>query len=411
MLKIGLVCWKQGGGTNDYVQPKKQPWLSDVTILKQGKYKGLIPFEKALQAALLYNYKDIEVSFINTFDEKKLEKNDVNFLVSLNLLAAWEKSDVEYKRVLKLMQTPSLNIYPNLQEQFFLFDKGDYLEYYKKKGIPIAPTFVVRDDRNPHTIIQRVRKEGWKSFVLKPHRAYANIGIGKFDRKHGPVNSVSSKHSSSDTVVHSSITNPQAEAQVATFLTKNKKFPAFVCQEVMDGFAKFWEVKSFWINGEFKYYVAMKAADKVFSESKIYGSNPEEFGTVSPKVLKDIKKMGKRVVDLFPTMNPRSDPPLYLRIDFGCCRDNTMDGESYFLNEIEYAGCAIFTQEGTLTLTQERLGNNIFDMWVKAYHDKAIEFTPTSPTPTRTKRPKRVKRPKRPKRSKRPKRPNRTKRK
>ena len=43
----------------------------------------------------------------------------------------------------------------------------------------------------------------------------------------------------------------------------------------MDGFAKFWEIKSFWINGEFKYYVAMKAADKVFSESKIYGSNPE----------------------------------------------------------------------------------------------------------------------------------------
>ena len=379
MVKIGLVCWKQGGGTNDYIKPAKQPWLKDVTIVQKGQYKGLIPFEKALQAALLYKYDDVEVAFINKFDEKLLEKNDVNFLVSLNLLAAWEKSDTEYNRVLKLMEKPSLNFYPNLKEQFFLFDKGDYLQYYEKKGIPIAPTFVVRDDRDPKKILTEVKKQGWKSFVLKPHRAYANIGIGKFDRKLGPVNSLSSKHYDSKTVLHLKSSNPSAEKEVSKFLTNNKKFPAFVCQEVMNGFAKFWEIKSFWINGKFKYYVAMKAADKVFSESKIYGSNPEEFGKVSPKVLKDIKQMGKKIVELFPKMNKHSDPPLYLRIDFGCCRDNTMDGSSYFLNEIEYAGCAIFTMEG--------VGKNIFDTWVKSYYGKAKEYeSKNKKTIKRTKR-------------------------
>ena len=64
-------------------------------------------------------------------------------------------------------------------------------------------------------------------------------------------------------------------------------------------------------------------------------------------------------------MNKHSDPPLYLRIDFGCCRDNTMDGESCFLNEVEYAGCAIFTMEG--------IDKNIFDLWVNAYYKKAKE--------------------------------------
>ena len=78
MVKIGLVCWQQGGGTNDYVEPKKQPWLKDVKIVQKGTYKGLIPFEKALQA-ILHKYKDVE-SLINKFDEKKLEKNDVSFL-------------------------------------------------------------------------------------------------------------------------------------------------------------------------------------------------------------------------------------------------------------------------------------------------------------------------------------------
>lgn len=368
MVKIGLVCWKQGGGTNDYIKPHKQPWLQDSHIVKKGVYKGLIPFEKALQSALEYKYKDVEVMFMNTFNEHKLRQNDVNFLVSLNLLAAWEKSDKEYKRVLKLMQDDSLHFYPNLKEQNFLYDKGDYLEYYAKHGIPIAPTFVVKSDRNPTKIVERVKKEGWRSFVLKPHRAYANIGIGKFDKKQVSINSVDSQVS--DTMLRSTISNPNVTKEVSSFLKKNKKFPGFVCQEVMNGFAKFWEIKSFWINGEFKYYVAMKAADKVFSESKIYGSNPAEFGKVSPKVLQDVKRMGKQIVKLFPNMNPKSKPPLYLRIDFGCCRDNTMDGKSYFLNEIEYAGCAIFTMEGNSL----KKNTNIFDTWVNAYYKKALEF-------------------------------------
>ena len=133
-------------------------------------------------------------------------------------------------------------------------------------------------------------------------------------------------------------------------------------------------IKSFWINGEFKYYVAMKAADEVFSESKIYGSNPEEFGTVSPKVLKEIKAMGRKVVDMFPKMNKYSDPPLYLRIDFGCCRDNTMDGQSYFLNEVEFAGCATFSEESGL--------NDFAELWADAYYKKATEFKSKSSNKT-----------------------------
>ena len=29
-MKIGFVCWRQGGGTSDYITPNKQPWLKDV---------------------------------------------------------------------------------------------------------------------------------------------------------------------------------------------------------------------------------------------------------------------------------------------------------------------------------------------------------------------------------------------
>ena len=47
-----------------------------------------------------------------------MKKNDINFLVSLNLLFAWEKSDKEYKRVYKIMEDPSINIYPNIKDLF-----------------------------------------------------------------------------------------------------------------------------------------------------------------------------------------------------------------------------------------------------------------------------------------------------
>ena len=73
MVKIGLICWKQGGGANDYIKPTpRRPWLKNLKIVQKGPYKGKIPFEKALQAALEYNYDDVEVMFINSFDESKL---------------------------------------------------------------------------------------------------------------------------------------------------------------------------------------------------------------------------------------------------------------------------------------------------------------------------------------------------
>ena len=340
-----MICWKQGGGTNDYVlkNPPK-PWKKGLEVMKKGKYKGKIPLEKAIIAAMEHKYDDIQIMYLNKFDEKKMRENDINFLVSLNLLAAWEKNDKEYKRVMKIMKDPSINIYPNFKEQMFLFNKGDYIQYYEKKGVPVAPTFIVRKDRNVNKIFQKAKKMGWESFVLKPHYAYANIGIGKFD------------------------TDVKGDIKKAeNYLKKHKKFPAFVCQEVMNGFAKFWEVKSFWINGEFKYYVAMKAADKVFSEEAIYGSNPNEFGKVSPSVLKELKKMGKKVVQNFPkNLNKHSNPPMYLRIDFGCCMNNTLDGKSYFLNEVEFAGCATFSEESGL--------KNFSELWADAYYKKALEF-------------------------------------
>lgn len=342
MIKIGFICWRQGGGTSDYISssPKKS-WMKNLKKETKGEYKGQYPFEKALIAAMEEKYNDIEIMFINKFDEKLLVQNDVNFILSLNLLNAWEKSDEEYERVYKIIKDPKMKVYPNLKEQLFLYDKGNYLKYYEKKGIPIAPTFIIKSDRDHLNIINKVKRKGWKSFVLKPHRAYATTGIGLFN-----------------------LSDKKLEEKVKKYLDKNEKFPAFVCQELIDGFSKFWEIKSYWINGKFRYYVPTHCwswlENACAHNSEIDYSHLKN---VSRDVIKQVKTMGKKVLDTYPKMNKYSDPPLFLRIDFGCCVDNKMDGKKYFLNEIEYAGCGTLTEIANI--------NNAFDIWVREYYNKA----------------------------------------
>ena len=344
MINVGIY----GGLLYDVIPSNpKEAWMN--TILKKyyDKSKQGYLYEPALAKAMDHKYKNIKVTYYDKdIKESQLKKNDVNFLVGINLLNFWEKGKKEYNRVLKLMENPEYNIYPNLKEQFFLYNKGDYLQYFEKKGIPIAPTFIVRKDRDPKKILAEVKKRGWKSFVLKPYFAYANIAIARIN--------LDGKDPSKD---------------VTKYLTKYKKFPAFVCQEVMDGFAKFMEVKSFWLNGKFKYYIGMKACDEVFSESKIYKTCSSKYGNVSPKILKLVKKMGKQVLETYPKtyVKGKRTHPLFLRIDFGCCLGNTLDGESYFLNEIEYAGCGVFTED-----------NTVFKHWPAAYYKKVLELVDTS---------------------------------
>ena len=79
------------------------------------------------------------------------------------------------------MKNKKNKIYPPLKEQFFLYNKGDYLKYFESKGIPIAPTFLIKKNRNVDTILKTIKQKGWKSFVVKPDYAYANIEIAKYD--------------------------------------------------------------------------------------------------------------------------------------------------------------------------------------------------------------------------------------
>ena len=331
MVKIGILGGKLGE-TNP-IEPYRK-WMNNVPE----KYidDGWILNEAALVAAIEYKYPDAEVTYLKNFNEKSLQKNDVNFLVGINLLNAWHSSNEIYKKWLSIMKNNKNNIYPPLSEQNFLYNKGDYLKYYENKGVPIAPTFLIKKSRDPKKIIAEVKKNKWKGFVVKPDYAFANIEISKYE-----------------------MDDKDVEKKLSKYLKKTKKFPGLVCQEKMKGFIKKWELKTFWINGEYKYHVAIKASGDLWGES-------EQFGNVSKKTLTEIKKIAKKVLDNYPKTKIKGKvvKPLFLRIDLGCCQGNTLDSTKYFLNEIEYAGCGTFTDV-----------KNVFHYWPEAYYKKAIELS------------------------------------
>ena len=268
--------------------------------------------EKAYVASINHKYKDAECVFIDRFDERLLQKNDVNFLVGQNILNAFQNNKTLYQKQLQIMKNPKNNIYPPHKEQQFLFHKGKYHEYFMKRGIPMAPTFIIRKDRNVNKIIQKIKNKGWKSFVLKPEYAYANIKVVKFD-----------------------INENNLEKKVQKYLNETKKYPGWVCQETMIGFRKYWELKTFWINGEYKYHLAIIA--DVFD-------NEEQFGKAPKKLIDQIKPMAKKIIKEFPKTKIKGKeiiPPM-LRLDFGCCLGNTLDKSKYFFTEMEYCGCGTF---------------------------------------------------------------------
>jgi hypothetical protein len=356
MVKIGILGGRLGEMNPTYPYKK---WMDNVP---DEHFDGdWVLNEASLVAAIEHKYKDAEVVYLKNFNEKTLQKNDVNFLVGVNLLNAWHQSSKMYNKWLKIMKNKKNNIYPPLSEQMFLYNKGDYLKYFEERGIPIAPTFLIKKERDPRKIIQKVHQNKWDSFVVKPDYAFANIEIAKYDLKEVESMISESYYSTENTYdsttesYYSTSKNPKIREELDKYLKDNKKFPGFTCQEKMQGFVKFWEVKSFWLNGEYKYHVAMKAWPP-----------PESFGSISKTDLERLKKLGRKILKNMPKTKIKGKivKPLFVRIDFGCCQGNTLDKSKYFLNEIEYAGCGTFTDV-----------KNVFHYWPPLFYEKAKEIS------------------------------------
>ena len=101
-------------------------------------------------------------------------------------------------------------------------------------------------------------------------------------------------------------------------------------QERIDGFSKYGEIKTFWIEGQLSYAVNTSGG----AEYTKYEVNER----IDPKFLNQCEKIGKKIFETLPNIvfNRKRSLPVLIRIDFACCNKNKKyDSKNIFVNEIE----------------------------------------------------------------------------
>ena len=245
-MRLGFIV-----GKDDDTVPRNRKALKDIP--KKYLVDGKLNIDVAVPFILKSKYPDVEIDIIKGHEItlKRLKQNDVNFLIGMDLINLWHEDSKRYKKVKRIFKNPKSKIIPNWKLQNFIYQKGDYSKKFEKNGIPVAPAILVKKKRNVKTVINQIKRRGWKSFIIKPYLSAFSIGFEKLNTE-------------------DVINDPKI---LKTYFKENKDFPGFIIQEALRGFSKFWEVRVFFINGKFSYAIGNKAAVATGHKEQIAKTN------------------------------------------------------------------------------------------------------------------------------------------
>ena len=249
----------------------------------------------------------------------RLQKNDINIPVGYDIINAINEDPYIKKfsgksgidKLDKIYQNKKNKLFPTYELMAFIWDKKKYLQVLQKHKIPISPTIFIKDSVNPKKLIQQIQKYRWNQFIIKPIGGTTSFGLGKFTLK--------------------DCLKDLSEIQ-GYFEENNEFYYEYLVQELITGFTKYGEIKSFWIDGKYSYAV------NIIDKTHINESNYKVEEIIDPKVRDQITKIGKRVIEAMPkiSFNRKKVLPALVRIDFTCCINNKKFSPSnYFVNEIE----------------------------------------------------------------------------
>ena len=67
-----------------------------------------------------------------------------------DLITEFNQDTKRYIKIKKIFENKNSKIWPSWKTQNFIYNKGDYATYLRKKGIPVAPAIQVK--KIPKTI-------------------------------------------------------------------------------------------------------------------------------------------------------------------------------------------------------------------------------------------------------------------
>ena len=366
-MRIGIVV---GINTDAISEDRFPKWLEDIDDktfnLSKEKWGG--DYGLASDVAIAYyvkkNFKEAEVEILTKKDVSLKRFNDFDIIFGLYdpyYYTHSMKNSEAYKKYNSIIKNTSAIFCQPLELQKFVLNKKLYMETLAKKGIPVMDniSFLIKDDMNPINMINKIKKKcevwGTNTFITKPQPGGFGIGFKKWDLQKVIKN----------------------DKQFKSYLKKIEKQvriekPLLLVQDFVPEFEKFYEVRTYWLNGKYSHSMGtiidplslgVSGFEKVkFAYPKseynarvfnTYDDIPEK---IDDELVNKLKTLGRKVVKCIP--QDKNGPPFLLRIDFGCCLNNRNNCRDYFVNEIEYVP-NMFPEYNTHVDILKRLGEAI----------------------------------------------------
>ena len=311
-MKIGIIT-----GKDDEISLNKE-----INKLVPKKYyeNGNVHTDIALAYLMKTKFVGVNIDIIQPKDitNQRLKKNDINFIIGYDVINVINDDPPVKKfsgqkgleKLDKIYQTKSNNVFPSYPFMSFLWDKKKYLQHLEKNKIPISPTIFIKKNISPLSLLQKIKQKKWKDFIIKPIGGTIAYGLGIFNTKECSKNIF--------------LLNEYFEEE-------NKYYDEYLVQEKIDGFSKYGEIKTFWIDGKLSYAVNTPGAT---SPNQTYVVKEE----IQQDVLNYCEKIGEKIFKILPKIpfNKKKTLPVLIRIDFACCKKNkNQKATNYFVNEIE----------------------------------------------------------------------------
>jgi len=356
-MKIGFIVGKNSEVCDNPILKKITPkkYLAD-TYTESGKLKkNQLHVDVAIAMIVKTRFPENNVDIIlpKEISIQRLKKNDINFVLGYDYITTIEENPLipkftgpkGQKLLLDIYRNPQSKIFPPFKHLDFIWDKKKYLTKFQKAKIPINPTIFVKGSVIIPKLLAQISSYKWKQFIVKPIGGTEGRGVGFFTTKE-------------------IISEPTKLMDY--FIQNAEVYEEFLVQRSTDGFRRYGEVKSFWIDGSFRYAILTK---DIPPGSYIYPSIIKPM--TDEKTITKCKELGYKVHKVMPKLefNGKKTDPVMTRIDMVCCLDNKPKSSlDYYLNEIEEGGLA-----GTYT-NLEQITYPIVDILADAYVRKASEL-------------------------------------
>lgn len=357
-MKIGFIVGKNNEVCNNPQLKKLTPkkYLAD-TYNDNGKLiKNCLHTDVAIAMTVKTKFPENKVDIIlpSEISLQRLKQNEINFVLGYDYISTIEQDPYVKKfagekgqeLLKKIYRNPQSNVFPPYNHQDFIWNKKRYLTKLKNAKIPINPTIFVKDNVIIPRLLAQIASYQWKQFIVKPIGGCEGHGCGFFTTK-------------------DIISEP---TKLMDYFTEQAKYyNEFLVQRLTIGFKKYGEVKSFWIDGTYRYAIVTK--DIPPDGEYVYPSIIKPM--TDKKILGVCKPIAKKVLQTIPKLvfNGKKTEPVMTRIDFVCCLDNQPKSSmAYYVNEIEEGGIA-----GSYT-NIEGITYPIVDILAEAYVRKADEL-------------------------------------